>query len=166
MKSTLIIAYGNLDREDDGVGWHILVGVLRALGRDLPTSPEDVFEPHPTDPYPHVQFTLQLYPELAETIAQYERVCFVDAHTGRVPDDLNIEHLTPGFQQSPFTHHMTPQTCLALAHSLYNAQTEALLVSVRGFSFNFTNSLSEPTTRLAKQAVETIHQWMLTADPS
>ena len=32
----------------------------------------------------------ELTPELAETIAQYERVCFVDAHTGAVPHDVNV----------------------------------------------------------------------------
>jgi Ni,Fe-hydrogenase maturation factor len=33
MNKVLIIGYGNPDREDDGVAWHILQGVAERLGR-------------------------------------------------------------------------------------------------------------------------------------
>ena len=33
MKKVLILGYGNLDREDDGVAWHVLQGVAETLGR-------------------------------------------------------------------------------------------------------------------------------------
>ena len=159
MKKTLIIGYGNFDREDDGVSWHILTSLAKQLGRPVPEDPNDEFE-NPGES-PDFLFTLQLMPELSETFAAYERVCFVDAHTGNIQNDLNIEILKSGFQKSPFTHHMTPATCLSLTESLYKVNPEAILVSVRGFEFNFKRSLSSRTNELAAQAVEKIYEWLL-----
>ncbi|MFN8598629.1 MAG: hypothetical protein U0559_20890, partial [Anaerolineae bacterium] len=127
MDKILIFGYGNFDRQDDGVAWHVLVEVAQRLGRDVPASPDEEF-PNSTES-PAFQFELQLMPELAETVAQYDRVCFVDAHTGAVPNDVNVEHLTSEFQSSPFTHHMTAATLLSFAETLYGARPEAILVS-------------------------------------
>ena len=158
MKKTLIIGYGNFDREDDGVSWHILTGLVKKLGRPVPDDPNVEFEN--TGESPDFLFTLQLMPELSELFAEYDRVCFVDAHTGNIQDDLNIEYLESGFQKSPFTHHMTPSTCLSLTESLYKATPEAILVSVRGYNFDFKQSLSPKTHELAAQAVEKIYEWL------
>lgn len=158
LKPTLIFAYGNFDREDDGVAWHIAKMLAQKYGQDFPDSPEDEF-PLP-GPYPHIRFDLQLLPELAEELVNYERVVFIDAHTGAVPDDLNIQELSPSFQNSPLTHHMTPQTVLEIAKTLYNAQPQALLVSVRGYQFGFSRELSAQTAELAAQAVMKIEVWL------
>jgi Ni,Fe-hydrogenase maturation factor len=88
MQPTLIIGYGNFDRQDDGVAWHVLAEVARRLGCAVPLSPEEEFPPNGGKP--DFIFELQLTPELAEAIAQYERVCFVDAHTGAVPHDVTL----------------------------------------------------------------------------
>ena len=158
MKKTLIIGYGNFDREDDGVSWHILTSLVKKLGRPVPNDPNEEFEN--TGESPDFLFTLQLMPELSELFAGYERVCFVDAHTGNIKNDLNIEYLKSSFQKSPFTHHMTPSTCLSLTESLYNATPEAVLVSVRGYNFDFKRSLSPRTHELATQAVDKIYEWL------
>jgi hydrogenase maturation protease len=158
MTRVLIIGYGNTDRQDDGVAWHILAGIGRRLGRPVPVSYDDEFDA--SDASPRLMFVLQLTPELAETLAEYERVCFVDAHTGNVPDDLNIADLASEFQTSPFTHHMTPATCLALARSVYGRAPRARLVSVRGYEFGFSRALSSRTAALADQAIEQIMGWL------
>jgi hydrogenase maturation protease len=158
LDSTLIIGYGNADRQDDGVAWHILRGVARRLGREIPETPEEGLEP--VGELPHLMFVLQLTPELAETVAAYKRVCFVDAHTGNVPEDLRIVPLNGQFQASPFTHHLTPETCLALCETLYGQKPEAILVSVRGYEFGFSHSLSAPTSALAQQATRSILKWL------
>ncbi|MCC6147624.1 MAG: hypothetical protein IT308_08675 [Anaerolineaceae bacterium] len=158
MAATIIIGYGNPDRQDDGAAWHILAGLARRFGREIPTWPEDVF--NPSGENPDLLFNLQLMPELAETISQYERVCFVDAHTGGVLNDLNIQLLHPLFQNSPFTHHMTPETCLTLAESVYHARPESLLVSVRGYQFGFSHDLSEKTQALVTEAIHAILKWV------
>ena len=101
-------------------------------------------------------------PELAETIAQYERVCFVDAHTGAVPHDVNVS--AAEFQASPLTHHLTPQSLLTFAQTLYGARPEAMLVSVRGYQFGFERTLSPLTAELAQRAAEVIVKWILDMD--
>jgi hydrogenase maturation protease len=158
MRRTLIIGYGNFDRQDDGVAWHVLAEVARRLGCAVPLSPEEEFLPN--DGAPDFVFELQLTPELAETIAQYERVCFVDAHTGAVPHDVNVSEIAAEFQASPLTHHLTAQSLLTFAQTLYNAQPEAILVSVRGYQFGFERALSPLTAQLAREAAKKIAEWV------
>jgi hydrogenase maturation protease len=158
MQHTLIIGYGNFDRQDDGVAWHVLAEVARRLGCAVPFSPEEEFPLN--NGTPDFIFELQLTPELAETIAQYDRVCFVDAHTGAVPHDVNVIAIAAEFQASPLTHHLTPQSLLTFAQTLYNARPEAILVSVRGYQFGFERELSPLTAQLAQEAAEKIVKWV------
>jgi hydrogenase maturation protease len=155
---TLVVGYGNADREDDGVAWHILNKLAKRLGLPESSSPEEGFSP--SGGRVELLFVLQLTPELSEIISEFDRVCFVDAHTGRVHSDLHIEEVKSEFQSSPFTHHMTPATSLAISEQLYRSKPEAILVSVRGFDFGFSRSLSEKTSRLAGRAAEHIYNWM------
>ena len=164
MRRTLIIGYGNFDRQDDGVAWHVLAEVARRLGCAVPLSPEEEFPAN--QGAPDFIFELQLTPELAETIAQYERVCFVDAHTGAVPHDVNVSEIAAEFQASPLTHHLTPQSLLTFAQTLYNARPEAILVSVRGYQFGFERELSPLTAQLAQEAAEKIVEWVKTSPPN
>jgi hydrogenase maturation protease len=160
MNKVLILGYGNPDREDDGVAWHILQGVAETLGRpalDVETGGLDDLG-QSLD----LLFVLQLTPELAETIADYDKVCFVDAHTGNYPDDLHFEYVDAGFQTSPFTHHMTPQTCLALAETLHGSAPQAVVVSVKGYRFGFSHRLSSGTEALVDEAVARICAWLQT----
>jgi hydrogenase maturation protease len=158
LANTLIIGYGNPDREDDGVAWHILAALNARLGYPVPDLYTEGFEPQgkPVD----FMFRLQLMPELAETISGYDRVCFVDAHTGAVPEEVHMTAVDPQFQASPFTHHMTPHTCLSLSQALYGKSPEAVLVSVRGYQFGFAHTLSPRTAELAGIATDRIWEWL------
>lgn len=158
MKRVLILGYGNPDRQDDGVSWHILNGIAERLNMPLldPDEGIDFSESETVD----LSFDLQLTPEHAERITAYEMVCFVDAHTGTVPNNVNVEAVTAQFQRSPFTHHMTPATCLSMAETFYGSRPKALVVSVRGFYFGFLQSLSEETAALVPPAVEQILAWI------
>ena len=158
MQKTLIYGYGNIDREDDGVAWHILSRLAKYLNIPFPDSPSDVCEP--VEGNPSIYFSLQLTPEFTEEIAHYDRVCFVDAHTGNIPDDLSFQRIEPEMQKSPFTHHLTPQSCLALCSHLYRKTPAAVLISVRGYEFNFSQNLSAKTDILANQAVSQIIDWL------
>ena len=162
MQRTLILGYGNFDRQDDGIAWHVLAEAARRLDCSVPSSPEEEFPLN--DGAPDFLFELQLTPELAETIAQYERVCFVDAHTGAVPQDVNVSVIAAEFQASPLTHHLTAQSLLTFAQTLYDARPEAILVSVRGYQFGFERTLSPLTAELAQQAAEVIVKWALDTD--
>jgi len=153
-KNILIIGYGNPDREDDGVAWHILTGITARLGRKIPS---DYLEGFPeSEQNPVLFFELQLVPENAEMIAASDLVIFVDAHTGNIPDDLLVKQLSPVFQKSPFTHHLTPESCLAMAGAVYGKTPEAFLVTVHGFEFGFSLELSPKTAELSQLAVDQI----------
>lgn len=157
MKQLLILGYGNPDREDDGVAWHILRALTRRLGLAAPESYEDEF---PEFDQMDFMFQLQLTPELAEDIFAYEHVCFVDAHTGNIPEPVRLIDVECEFQASPFTHHLTPQSLLSMCETIYGKKPDAALLSVLGHRFLFSRQLSEETARLVPEAVELIWSWM------
>lgn len=88
MKKLLIIGYGNPDREDDGVAWHIQHALIQKLGLPAPNSYEDEF--------PQVeQIDFSFYLQLKNSgngrrYAAYEYVCFLDAHTGNIPEEVRL----------------------------------------------------------------------------
>ena len=157
MKKLLIIGYGNPDREDDGVAWHILRTLTEKLGLESPDSYEDEF---PEFDLIEFAFSLQLTPEMAEDISAYEYVCFVDAHTGSIPEPVRLIKVDSEFQASPFTHHLTPQSLVSMCETIYRKKPDAALVSVLGYRFLFSRQLSEETAKLVPQAVELIWEWM------
>ena len=157
MKRLLLIGYGNPDREDDGVAWHILRALTEDLGLDYPRSYEDEFPEHPLIDF---VFYLQLTPEMAEELSAYEYVCFIDAHTGSIPEPVRLIDVESEFQASPFTHHLTPQSLLSMCETMYRKKPEAGLLSVLGHRFLFSRQLSEETEWLVPQAVELIWRWM------
>ena len=156
---TLFLGYGNIDRQDDGVAWHLLCEVMRRLNCPPPRDPEGemplVFGDYTFD------FHLQLVPELADDLGGYDRICIMDAHTGNVPNEINIEMVTPYYQTSPFTHHMTASTLLSLCEVIHKRIPETILVSVRGYEFLFTRSLSSATQALIAPAAEKIVAWAI-----
>ena len=160
MKKTLILGFGNLDRQDDGVAWHILDRISRRYHFELDTCPEEM--PATIAEGMDILFLMQLMPELAEIIAGYERICFVDAHTGNVPEEMHISPVGACFQTSPLTHHMTPETIMCLTRDIYQSSPQATLFSVRGYQFEFHPSLSTRTDQLANQAVDEILKWIST----
>lgn len=154
----MIVGYGNADREDDGAAWHILAGIAERLGRPVPNVPEDGFLPEDEDI--DLWYVLQLTPEMAEDMARYERVIFVDTHTGNIPHEIMLQPVEGSPASSSFTHHMTPAACLALVRTLYQASPDAVLLSVRGYNFGFTRSLSEQTAGLVRQSIEMLWMWL------
>lgn len=163
---TLVIGIGNPDRQDDGVGWHIISKLGERLGRIVFESLDEIpgfsegGEPDEVGPSPILVCTLQLVPEMAEMLSRFERACFVDAHTGGYAEALRFLTLKPEHQRSPFSHHLTPQTCLMLASTLYGRAPQAVVCSVRGYEFGFARSLSARTSTLADEAVEHIYVWL------
>jgi hydrogenase maturation protease len=158
LQKTLILGYGNPDRQDDGIAWHILDAVARRFNYPLPASWEEGFQPSTENPELELSFALQLVPEMAELIS-FDRVCFVDAHTGRVPEEVHFEEVSAEMQNSPFTHHMTPATLIFLSKSIFGTVPDAFLISVRGYEFGFSHSLSKKTFLLLDAAVDNLIQW-------
>jgi hydrogenase maturation protease len=129
---TLIIGYGNPLRGDDGAGWHAVERLRDALG-----DREDV----------ELQALHQLTPELAETLAHFDRAIFIDAG---VPDEnappgtLTHRTLTPAGVAATTLHHFTPEKLLRWTGDLYGAEPEAVLFVVTGERFAFEETLSPP----------------------
>jgi hydrogenase maturation protease len=154
----LIVGYGNPDREDDGVAWRILSSLATRLGQPEPS--QDVDNLHHLGETPDLLCVLQLDPDMAEVISDYDRVCFVDAHTGAYEEAIRFQRIEGEFQSSPFTHHMTPETCLVLAQTLFGQAPRAVVVSVRGYQFGFSHRLSTETATLAEVAADRIIDWL------
>ena len=134
-----------------------MCALAKKLGYPAPSIYEDEF---PANDGLDFAFFLQLTPEMAEEIAAYERVCFVDAHTGDIPQEVQMVPVASEFQRSPFTHHLTPQSLLSMCETLYKKKPDAALLSVRGYRFGFERELSAETGALVPKAVELIMKWL------
>lgn len=161
MKKTLIVGFGNADRQDDGVAWHVLRGFARKLGRAAPDQPEEGFIPEGEEI--DLWYVLQLTPEMSEDFSRYGRICFIDAHTGNIEEEILLQPVDESPAASAFTHHMTPAACMALTRAIYQNSPEAKLLSIRGYQFGFSRELSSQTSALVDQAITIIWQWIETS---
>lgn len=146
----LIIAYGNRDREDDGAGWHILEKVTSNYDLAVPEYPGDWVETE--DGSLRFLYLFQLLPEMAEDIVEYDQVIFIDAHNSDQLDDLLFEEVLPTTEHSAFTHHMSAGELLSITKTMMGKFPEAKMLTVRGFSFQFKQELSEKTALLVHHA--------------
>jgi len=158
-QNALVVGIGNFDRQDDGVAWHILQGINEKLGRPTNTTPYESTD-EPEGDNPKTIFSLQLFPEMVDAISPFDYICFVDAHTGAIESDLNFREVKSMHHSNPLTHHMTPETLLSLLQITTNKTPASILVSVRGYNFQYDQSLSPQTAELAKAAVERIWDWL------
>jgi hydrogenase maturation protease len=159
MKKILILGYGNPDRGDDGVAWHILKTLFSEQGKKT----IDLFdvEVNPLTKNIDIWFNFQLLPEIADLIVKYEQALFIDAHTGEIKNNLNFVEIKPEYQNAPFTHHMTPASLLAVTESIHGVYPKSWLLSVRGYSFEFEQQLTAETFALSAEAVELINRYFI-----
>ncbi|HAF60821.1 MAG TPA: hypothetical protein DCK95_00665 [Anaerolineaceae bacterium] len=157
MKNFIILGYGNPDRGDDGVAYYILNKLIQKLA-EKSTALAEFQETGILEINKNVDiwYNLQLIPEVSQDLADYENAIFIDAHTSEIPDDILITDISPHYQNSPFTHHLTPASCLDLADQLFGRSPRATLITIRGYRFDFSRELSPQTTGLAEQALLTI----------
>jgi hydrogenase maturation protease len=131
MRRTLIVAYGNPWRGDDGLGW-ALAGRLRAAG--LP-------------PGARLRVCRQLTPELALEVGEACRVVFVDAARRGRPGLLVRRTLGAGVTPGDGGHGLTPGGLLGLAAALGVGAPEAVILSLVGQRFQDGPGLSLPVRR-------------------
>ena len=153
---TLVIGYGNPSRRDDGVALIVVNGLRARLGQPPLIEGEDGYDALGSTV--DTLFLQQLMPELAETMAQYDRVCFVDAHVGLIPELVHRTPLRPSLDPALVSHHFKPEILLTLAGQLYGHAPEAELFSVRGYDFDFGVELSAETLAGARQVVVELWQ--------
>jgi Ni,Fe-hydrogenase maturation factor len=128
----LVIAIGNPLRHDDGVAHH----VARLLG-DIETR--SVF---------------QLTPELAEEMALYDPVVFVDADVNT--QQVQMEPVASALAPSPLTHVLRPAEIVALAGALFGFTGHAYTCRIPVSDLSEGEGLSPDTMRLAEQAALSI----------
>ena len=128
---TLIIGYGNDNRNDDGIGWFV-IAELAKLGLPGVT----------------LETAHQLEVDFAETVRDYDRVIFVDAAIPESPAAWWAVEVIPGFESHAVAHFMTPGDVLGLCQTLYDRAPSGVAVCIRGYDFNFGTAFS-PETRLA-----------------
>jgi hydrogenase maturation protease len=131
MPHTLILAYGNPLRGDDGIG--------PEAGERLRTIIDD--------PDVEIRTMHQLTPELMEPISRAARVVFIDACEGPVPGEIRKRPVEPSTAAVRFTHHATPEGLLAGARALYGRAGEATLLTVAGAEFSLSSGLSPAVER-------------------
>jgi hydrogenase maturation protease len=151
-KNVLIAGFGNAFRRDDGVAR----GVVNALRTRLDRPPMGPLDDGFDDLGHRVDTVLlhQLVPELAETLAEYDLVIFVDAHVGtNIPEPIHEEPIASTFTKPFVSHQMHPSTVLSLTQQMYDRAPQAMLLSLLGHDFDFGEGLSEETAALVPQAV-------------
>ena len=147
----LILGYGNTLRGDDGVGYEVAETVAAWQLPQVRSLP-----------------VFQLMPELAESIAQVDRVIFVDAigvqdgGAGSLPE-IHVQPLLL-FNDPPSqgkdvlacqkvltgsfrTHLVTPWFLLAIAQRLYGATPAAELLTIPAIDFTLGQPLSSLASR-------------------
>jgi len=142
----LVVGYGNSLRGDDGAGIEAVLRVAQEC------------------PWVDTRTCHQLEPELAETIALYETVVFVDASA--VASEPFIETLSPVETLRESTMHaFTAEALVGLANELYEtAWKSVLMLHLPAASIEFGERKSEETERFIEQGVELLKQAL--SDPA
>ncbi len=142
-----IIGYGNPLRGDDAVGW-ILANQL--LSRYADRADIRVMALH------------QLSPDLAEPLAQAQHVLFIDASAELPAGQLQWRDIQPPHLAGPInTHHLLPETLLALAQSLYGHTPQAKELSIGAQNFAHSMELSIEAQSALDSAMELIEALLL-----
>jgi len=141
MKRILIIGYGNLLREDDGVG--------RLAAERLA---EELREPRVTVIPCH-----QLNLELVEPISEADCVLFIDAAAHGIPGVMSLARVKPAtVPPESFSHRLEPGVLLAASSALYGRMPEALALTISGERFDYGETLSPIVAEVLPLAVDRV----------
>lgn len=137
--TTLVVGYGSTLRGDDGVGPAVAEWVSQQNWPDV-----------------EARAIHQLFPEVAEEIAKYDRVIFVDASAG---ETIRLVH-TPLKEASDrlMAHRCSPGALLRMARELYGAHTVGQLITIPAFDFNINPAFSAQTQLFVKEAQELLER--------
>lgn len=126
---TLIYGYGNLGRQDDGLG------ILLSQKLENWVSEQDL---------PGFEFenNYQLNIEDAATIANKDLVIFADASEEDI-EDFCLSVVDGKRELSFTTHAASPGYIVKLCNDLFNTQPLVLLVHLKGYEWAFREGLSE-----------------------
>lgn len=139
-RTTLVIGYGNTVRGDDGVGPALVHWVEQQHWAGVTA-----------------QTAQQLFPEMAQDVANFERVLFIDASAEPLPK----VRLHPVLEASNtlMAHRCCPGSLLRMARELYGAQTEAHLLTIPADCMEAGTALSARTRFFMEEAQTLLTQF-------
>jgi hydrogenase maturation protease len=144
MKKILLYGYGNIGRQDDGLGI-LLVERIEELARSSRVLMLD-FESN-----------YQLNIEDALTISQYDVVIFADASVNQA-SPVMITEVAPSAQTEFTMHAMDPSFILHLCHVLYEASPEVYIITMRASEFEFGQPITDEAAQNLDAAIAMIRQ--------
>lgn len=138
-RRTLIIGYGNTLRGDDGAGPAVVDWIEKQHWPDITTRTAH-----------------QLFPEMAEEMAHFERVIFIDASA----EPHSTVRIFPVQETSDavMAHHYSPGGLLRMARELYGANLVAQLITVPGHCFDSAAGISAATRAYIDRALHLIKE--------
>ncbi len=137
--NVLVIGFGNPGRQDDGLGPACAEALTQ---RQLPGLTVDA--------------DYQLNVEDAAEVARHAAVVFIDAAC-QGPEPFSFDRVQAGETISFSTHSVAPDGLIGLARELFNAETPAYLLGIRGYAFNeFGEGLTERAQANLAAALEFI----------
>jgi hydrogenase maturation protease len=134
---TLVIAYGNPLRQDDGVGWAVAEALAGHPGVRLET-------------------VHQLLPELAEPLSRAHFAVFVDARRGGPAGEVRRTTVVAASDGWSSAHSLGPEQLLGLCERCFGHAPKAVLVSVAGARFDFGADLSPEVALAIPNAVSCV----------
>ena len=150
----LIIGYGNAYCRDDGIALYVLNVVRKQMNLSILQPDEDGLDElgHPIDTI----MVHQLIPELAPLLANYQKVLFIDAHKGTIPEEVRIIPVHEEYGFHAVTHHMSPGMLLTLARQNNGVAPPGFLISIKGEDFDFGLGISDSCRSRADMALDRI----------
>ncbi len=138
-RNTIIYAYGNPGRQDDGLGNRLIEELEKWAGKE---TIENLY----------LESNYQLNIEDAANISDKDIVIFVDASVENIRD-IQFSEVKPSEDKSEFTTHASsPAFILALCIKIYNKHPKTYLLHIKGYEWEFKEELSAPAEKNLRKA--------------
>ena len=141
-KRILIYGYGNVGRQDDGLGVYFAESMEKwACEKEI----KNIF----------FDTNYQLNIEDSLLMADKDIVLFADA--SNIGSDFNIKKLAETEMIPSFsTHKINPQSLVYLCKKLYNKYPKSYLITIKGYEWEFGRDLSDKARRNLDSALSFI----------
>lgn len=143
----LIYGYGNPGRQDDGIGNAFVERILAWVK-------ENRFEGFEFDS------NYQLNIEDASAISDKDLVVFVDASTEDIANFV-LTPVTPETNVTFTTHSASPGYIVQLCREIYGTNPAVFLLHIRGYSWEFTEGLTDQAALNLDQAIEMMKEKLI-----
>lgn len=144
---TLVIGYGNPLRGDDGAG----PAVVQRLEEMLPTQWASNVS---------CVVSMQLTPEMSETMSHVRRVVFIDATVNLLPGEVMVNRVWARQERQSLGHHMGPEQLLAMSQETFGACPEAWVVSIGVEKMDMGEVLSPDVTSAVERLAGHLRYWI------